>query len=161
MTETVMEKAPELIVTTKKLLSIGSWLQELRGEIPQRAIAKSMKTDQPNISSLESGTNRKNPSFRIFFNYLKACGYNIIVKKDDNRIIVSQSKLKSFGSFLRSLRGDTPQEVVVGKMGVKQSYVSMLESEKSPKNPSITTLINYLKAIDCVLLVEKKHTDSE
>ncbi len=147
------ESTRELIVTPKKLLHIGKWLKELRGDIPQIIVAKAMKTDQPNISSMEGGVNRKNPSFKNFYTYLKSVGYNIIVKKDDNRIIVKDATLKKFGTFLRSLRGDTPQETIVSRMNVN---ISMLESEKNPKNPSITTLVNYLKAIGYILVIEKK-----
>lgn len=73
----------------------------------------------------------------------------------EKRIELTEKTLKDLPDNLKAIRigRDTAQGEVADKMGVLQSHTSMLENKKYKKVPTLPTLIRYLKAVGCKIII--------
>lgn len=68
-------------------------------------------------------------------------------------VTITPKNIEFIGDVLREVRAEMQisQEDVARKMGKRQPFISSLESNR--KKPSLPTLMNYLKAINCKLII--------
>lgn len=149
-----------MVITQKNYLSLGKTLRSIREQkkITQVAMGELMGVPQGFVSQIEGNRKEKTPNLATLFRYLGALHYTLRITEAESHVTLTLKNRDRLGAILSQLRekNGLSQEEVGRKMKVQQSYVAQLESEKEyGKTPLLPTLLNYLSAIHCGLMLVK------